>query len=82
MKALLIGIFDTKGQTFINVEPVPNKAVAVRHLQEEVNSKTDRPFAKWPGDYELRQLGVIDMETGEITDLANTFILNLGTLKG
>lgn len=81
MKALLIGIFDTKAQTFINVEPVPNKAVALRHLGERVNAKTEEPFSKWPEDYELRQLAVLDMETGEIRDPQNTFILNLQTLK-
>ncbi|QCQ84984.1 nonstructural protein [Blackfly microvirus SF02] len=64
MKMILIGIFDRKAQTFISLEPTPNVNVSLRQLTENVNTKSDSPLSKWPGDFSLWELGEWDSETG------------------
>lgn len=66
MKMTIIGIYDRKAQMFISMEPSNNSAVAIRQLQERVNTASDSPIYKWPEDFSLWELGTFDTESGYI----------------
>lgn len=72
MKMFIIGLYDRKAQAFVEMSAVPSLAVAQRSLAEAVNAKdSQHAVAKWPGDFELYELGEWDPETGRVTPREN-----------
>lgn len=71
MKMIIVGIFDRKAQTFVEMNATPSIGVAARSFTEAVNKQSESPVYKWPEDFELYELGTWDTETGKclyITD--------------
>lgn len=65
MKMKILGLFDQKSQSFIEMTASPNTAVAVRNLGEIVNKPSEHPVHKWPDDFSLWELGDWDSENGK-----------------
>lgn len=61
---IVIGIFDRKAQTFIEMGATPSIGVAARTFTEAVNKQSESPIYKWPADFELYELGNWDTESG------------------
>lgn len=64
MKMQIIGIFDRKSQSFVEMSATPALGVATRSFTEAVNKPSESPVHKWPGDFELWHLGDWDTDTG------------------
>jgi len=64
MKMIIIGIFDRKAQSFIEMSATPSVGVAARIFSEAVNKPSESPVYKWPEDHELYELGTWDSESG------------------
>lgn len=68
MKKMLLVIYDSKAEMYMNPFSVPTLGVAYRNLADEVARVSDpsNQFAHHAGDFELYRLGVFDDESGEI----------------
>lgn len=62
----LFGLFDVKSNTYNTFFTAVNGAVAVRMLQDTLNSDPSAPITKFASDYELYQLCEVDDVTGEV----------------
>lgn len=71
MKMQIIGIYDRKSQSFVEMSATPHIGVATRNFGEAVNTKADHPAYKWPEDFELWHLGEWDTETGKPTPITD-----------
>lgn len=71
MKMIVIGIFDRKSQSFVEMSATPALGVAVRAFTEAVNKPSESPVHKWPADFELWELGEWDTESGHLTPRLN-----------
>lgn len=67
MHAGIYVVYDLKAQSIVNdmLMTIKHEAVAIRTFQDILN-QPKAPMRQWPDDYELRRLGYIDTETGEL----------------
>lgn len=61
----VFGVRDAKALAFLQPFFSSQVGTAVRAFDEECN-KESSPFYKWPGDYNLYELGDFDDQTGEL----------------
>lgn len=66
MKKVYYAVYDRKAEMFSPPFLEVKDGTAIRAIQDAIASK-DHPFAKYPEDFSLHQLGVFDDETGVIT---------------
>lgn len=63
----ILTFYDTKAAHYLPPFAVPNVSAAIRELAEEVNNpNTNIPWAKWPEDHELHEIGTFDTGTAEM----------------
>lgn len=64
---IIIGIYDRKAEAFTEMAAIANEGVARRGFQEVINKASDsNNLYKWPGDYELWQLGYYNPGSGDL----------------
>lgn len=71
----IFGIFDSKSSAFVKSFFAPFTADAVRAFEGEANNK-DSMYYKYPNDFQLIEIGVLDPSTGQVESVHH---LNLGT---
>lgn len=76
----LFSIKDAKSGSFGAPFAAPNGGAATRTVSMAMEDKTSL-LARFPGDFELWQMGSLDETSGVITSSLD-FVVNLATLKG
>lgn len=64
----LVAVRDVKLQEYLGVSVVKNDVEGQRHFSAILNHRESR-IAQHPRDYQLHELGAIDMESGAIVPL-------------
>jgi len=77
----LVGIFDRKAQSFVEISATEHLGVAARLFTEAVNTKSESPIYKWPNDFELYHLGNVDTETGALSPVDKKLVIQGETIK-
>lgn len=69
MRTIIVAVRDQKAVQFTQPVTSPNKAMALRSWQDELNNPkhADLDQVKHPEDFTLWYLGEYDSDTGEIT---------------
>lgn len=62
---IIAAVHDKKAEQYQNLMTVPSKAYAVRGFMDACKDENS-PFAKYPQEFNLVMLGVIDSKTGRI----------------
>lgn len=62
---IIAAVHDKKAEQYQNLMTVPSKAYAVRGFMDACRDEKS-PFAKYPQEFNLVMLGVIDSKTGHI----------------
>lgn len=77
MKLKVFTVYDAKAEAYLQPFFLSTRGQAVRNITD-VLSKSDHPFAKYPHDYTLFELGEYDDSNGKMSPLATP--LSLGSL--
>lgn len=70
----MYSIYDRKAGYYLPIFQTRSDAEAVRHFTEIVVS-SETPISKYPSDFELCQLGTIDLDSGEILPEKNSRVI-------
>lgn len=62
---IVAAVHDKKAEQYQNLMTVPSKAFAVRGFMDACKDENS-PFAKYPEEFNLVMLGVLDNKTGKI----------------
>lgn len=70
----MYSIKDTKAQAFREPFPARHTSEAVRGFTRAVQND-EHEFGQFPADFELHQVGEMDLDTGKITPIGPEFIV-------